>query len=129
MKQILIACTLLALPCLNALAESDVAKLWDKYSQPEIRKPLPPQPEPVVKGEWPVYHARFPAQIRMPLRHREFVPPETVGVEKDCPFPTVKNSVCFECPKCGLKMKTHLLYHFLPHCPKDSWVMNEIEKW
>jgi hypothetical protein len=26
-------------------------------------------------------------------------------------------------------MKTHVLYHHLPHCPKDGWVMNEIEKW
>lgn len=93
------------------------------------KKPDLMEKEPVVKGEWPVYLAQFPARIRIPVRNREFVPPETVGVEKNCPFPTVKNPVCFECPKCGLKMKTHLLYHFLPHCPKDKWVMNEIEKW
>jgi len=65
----------------------------------------------------------------MPVRTREFVPPETVGVEKDCPLATVKKAVCFECPKCGLKSKTHVLYHHLPWCPKDKWVMNEIEKW
>ena len=70
-----------------------------------------------------------PTKIRMPVRTRIYVKPESVGYEKDCPLPTVKNPISFECPMCGLKMKTHLLYPFLPHCPKDKSVMNEIEKW
>jgi len=92
--------------------------------QPEAQ-PAPATAEPPL----PVFHAQFPTRMPMPVRTREFVPPETVGVEKDCPLATVKKAVCFECPKCGLKSKTHVLYHHLPWCPKDKWVMNEIEKW
>jgi hypothetical protein len=83
----------------------------------------------VVEPPLPVFHAQFPARIPLPNRSRVFVPPETVGVGKDCPFSTVKDPVCFQCPICGVKMKTHVLYPHLPHCSKDHWVMNEIERW
>jgi hypothetical protein len=88
------------------------------------------KPDPkAVEPPLPVFHARFPARIPVPNRTRVFVPPESVGVEKTCPFPTVKDPVCFQCPMCGVKMKTHVLYPHLPHCSKDRWVMNEIERW
>ena len=67
-----------------------------------------------------------PVFIPMPRRDRIFVAPETVGVEKDCPFPTVKDRICFQCPECKLKGSTHVLYPHLPHCPKDMCVMLEI---
>lgn len=84
---------------------------------------------PKVEEQLPVFHAQFPARIPLPVRTRIYVKPESVGVDKACPFPAVKDPVCFQCPRCGLKMKTHVLYPHLPHCPKDRWVMNEIEKW
>jgi hypothetical protein len=68
--------------------------------------------------------------IRLPLKHRNLVPPETVGYPKDFPFPVSKEVLTFQCPKCGLKMSTHGLYHHLPHCPKkncDSCPMPEID--
>lgn len=119
----------LVLFCSTTFAENDITNLWNKFLKPEIKKPVAKHPEPVVKGEWPIYLAQFPTRIPVPARNREFVNPETVGVEKDCPLPTVKDPVCFECPKCGLKSKTNVLYHYLPDCPKDRWIMNEIEKW
>jgi hypothetical protein len=87
------------------------------------------QPAPKAVEQLPVFHAQFPVRIPLPVRQRIYVKPEAVGVDKACPFPTVKDPVCFQCPQCGLKMKTHVLYPHLPHCPKDRWVMNEIEKW
>jgi hypothetical protein len=66
--------------------------------------------------------------IYIPLPHRErvFVPPETVGVPKDCPFPTVKEKIEFKCPKCRLRGWTHVLYPHLPHCPRCRCPMNEV---
>jgi hypothetical protein len=64
--------------------------------------------------------------IPMPKRDRIFVDPETVGVEKDSPFPAVKDRIHFQCPECMLTMSTQVLYPHLPHCPKDSCVMLEI---
>jgi hypothetical protein len=55
-----------------------------------------------------------------------FVPPETVGVPKDCPFPTVKEKIEFKCPKCRLRGWTHVLYPHLPHCPRCRCPMNEV---
>lgn len=63
--------------------------------------------------------------IPMPAGPREIVPPETVGVGKDCPFPTVKKPIRFVCPNCKLRMQTHVLYPHLPWCPKDNSVMME----
>jgi serine/threonine protein kinase len=65
--------------------------------------------------------------IPMLQKDRIVVPPETVGVEKDCPFPTVKERISFQCPECNLRMFTHVLYPHLPHCPKDGAVM--FEEW
>jgi len=67
-----------------------------------------------------------PVFIPMPRRDRIFVAPETVGVEKDCPFPAVKDRIHFQCPECMLTMSTQVLYPHLPHCPKDMCVMLEI---
>lgn len=67
------------------------------------------------------------AFVPLPVKQRDFVPPETVGVPKDCPFPAVKKRVAFKCSCCGLRMWTHVLYPHLPHCPKDGCIMNEIE--
>jgi hypothetical protein len=64
--------------------------------------------------------------IPMPKRDRIFVDPETVGVEKDSPFPAVRDRIHFQCPQCLLTMSTQVLYPHLPHCPKDSCVMLEI---
>ena len=64
--------------------------------------------------------------IPMPKRDRIFVDPETVGVEKDSPFPAVKDRIHFQCPECSLTMSTQVLYPHLPHCPNDSCVMLEI---
>jgi len=64
--------------------------------------------------------------IPMPKRDRIFVDPETVGVEKDSPFPAVKDRIHFQCPECLLTMSTQVLYPHLPHCPNDSCVMLEI---
>lgn len=87
------------------------------------------QPAPQAVEQLPVFHAQFPVRIPVPGRTRIYVKPQSVGVDKACPFPTVKEPVCFQCPQCRLKMKTHVLYPHLPHCPKDRWVMNEVEKW
>lgn len=65
--------------------------------------------------------------IPMVQKERDFVPPETVGVGKDCPFPTVRKRIVFVCPCCGMRMSTHVLYRFLPHCPKDDSPMFEQE--
>ncbi len=65
--------------------------------------------------------------IPMLQKDRIVVPPETVGVEKDCPFPTVKERIAFQCPECELRMFTHVLYPHLPHCPQDGAVM--FEEW
>jgi hypothetical protein len=99
------------------LLASGVTAATEKASPKAVEQPLP------------VFHAQFPVRIPLPIRTRIYVKPEAVGVDKACPFPTVKDPVCFQCPQCGLKMKTHVLYPHLPHCPKDRWVMNEIEKW
>ncbi len=64
--------------------------------------------------------------IPLTPRPHEFVPPETVGVGKDCPFPTVKEKLEFKCPKCKLRSWTHVLYPHLPHCPKCRCPMNEV---
>lgn len=65
--------------------------------------------------------------IPMIQKERDFVAPETVGVGKDCPFPTVRKRIVFLCPCCGMKMSTHVLYPTLPHCPKDGSPMFEQE--
>lgn len=64
--------------------------------------------------------------ISMPKRDRTFVDPATVGVEKDCPFPAVRDRIHFQCPECLLTMSTQVLYPHLPHCPKDKCVMLEV---
>lgn len=64
--------------------------------------------------------------IPLTPRPHEFVPPETVGVQKHCPFPTVKEKLEFKCPKCKLRMWTHVLYPHLPHCPKCRCPMGEV---
>jgi hypothetical protein len=58
--------------------------------------------------------------VPMVKRTRNLVDPETMGVEKDCPFPVSKEELCFQCPRCGLKMWTNLVYHHLPWCPKKG---------
>jgi hypothetical protein len=63
--------------------------------------------------------------LPIPERPREFVPPEQVGLPPNCPFPAVKERITFVCPRCGLKMRTHVLYPHLPHCPKDESIMFE----
>ena len=63
--------------------------------------------------------------VLMPVKNRDFVPPEQVGVGKDCPFPTVRTPIKFCCPQCGLRMQTHVVYPHLPWCPKDGSVMLE----
>lgn len=63
--------------------------------------------------------------IPLTPREHEFVPPETVGVGKDCPFPTVKEKLEFQCPKCKIRMWTHVLYPHLPHCPRCRCPMGE----
>ncbi len=80
---------------------------------------IPNKPKPKANATRPI--------VPLPLKPREFVPPEKVGVPKDCPFPTVKKRLAFQCPCCGLRMWTHVLYPHLPHCPRDGCVMNEIE--
>ena len=83
-------------------------------------KPAPaPKPPVVAKQQRPI--------VLMPVKEREIVPPHTVGVGKDCPFPTVKEPIRFLCPKCGLRGQTHVLYPHLPWCPKDNTVMVEVE--
>lgn len=64
--------------------------------------------------------------IPLTPRPHEFVPPETVGVGKDCPFPTVKEKLELKCPKCRLRGWTHVLYPHLPHCPKCRCPMSEV---
>jgi hypothetical protein len=66
--------------------------------------------------------------ILIPFKKRDFVPPEKVGVGKDCPFPTVKEPIVFECIVCGIKMFTHVLYPHYPHCTKCGGIMWEKEK-
>ena len=78
-----------------------------------------PAPAPVAKQQRPI--------VLMRAKEREIVPPHTVGVGNDCPFPTVKEPIRFICPKCGLRGQTHVLYPHLPWCPKDNAVMIEIE--
>lgn len=67
-------------------------------------------------------------KIPVPFRPRVFVEPEKVRVPKGCPFPTVRDCIIFECPNCGLRMFTHVLYPHLPYCPKETCdcVMHEV---
>jgi hypothetical protein len=125
----LITFVVLALLCSSTFADNGISKLWEKYSRPELKR-IVPQPEPAANGEWPVFFAQFPTRIPMPLRHRgDFAMPEDVGLDKNCPFPTLKKPICYQCPQCGMKSKTHILTRYLPWCGKDNWVLNEIEKW
>ena len=80
-------------------------------------------PKPKPKVQPPVQKVIVP----LPVKAREFVPPETVGVPKDCPFPTVKKPITFQCPCCGLRMWSHVMPPHLPHCHKDGSVMPEVE--
>ena len=98
----------------------------DSLKDPPARPPVVEEPnpnEPLPAEDAPM---RQRVYIPIPSRDRVFVPPETVGVEKDCPFPTVKDRLTFQCPKCNLKGFTHVLYPHLPHCPKDTAVMLEV---
>lgn len=78
-------------------------------------------PKPVIRNQKKIF-------ILIPWKQREFVPPEKVGVPKDCPFPTVKEVIVFECLVCGIKIFTHVLYPHYPHCTKCGNIMWEVEK-
>lgn len=86
-----------------------------------ISQPVQPAAKSVQTAAKPFNRVYVP----IPNKQREYVPPETVGVPKDCPFPTVSKPIKFVCPCCGLWMKTNLLYHHLPQCHRDGCVMKE----
>jgi hypothetical protein len=99
--------------------EAECNRLWDGYWASDPFGELAVGARPDANPQRPI--------IMMPAKQRDFVPPDTVGVPKDCPFPTVRKPIKFLCPKCGLRGETHVLYPHLPWCPKDGTVMNEVE--
>ena len=65
----------------------------------------------------------------MPVSKREIAPSETIGWKHGCSLPTVRKAMSFACPACGLKAQMQVHDHHLPWCPKDNWLMHEIELW